>query len=57
MREYGRLVLSGPEGSTTSWYLGLTDRYVVVVVVEGSVDLANVAAIGREVGTAVSSTR
>ena len=38
--EYSVLVLSGPEGSTNSWYLGLAPanapRYGVVVVVEDS---------------------
>ncbi len=57
MREYGRLVLSGPEDSTNGWYLGFTNRYLVVVVVEGSDELDNVVAIGRGVGTAVSTTR
>ena len=38
--EHSVLVLSGPEGSTNSWYLGLAPanapRYGVVVVVENT---------------------
>ena len=52
IREYSRLVLSGPEGSTNGWYLGLADHFVVVIVVEGSDDLLRVEAIGRGVITA-----
>jgi len=55
--EYGRLVLSGPENTTNGWYLGFTNRYVVVVVVEGSDDLVNVATIGRGMMTAVLNPR
>ncbi len=49
--EHAVLVLSGPEGEMNAWYLGLAPaaepRYAVVVVVEGSQDLAAVTAIGR----------
>lgn len=43
-------VLSGPEGSTNSWYLGLaplaSPRYVVVVVLENEPDAEVAAAVG-----------
>lgn len=43
-------VLSGPEGSTNSWYLGLaplaSPRYVVVVVLENEPNASVAAAIG-----------
>ena len=51
--EHAVLVLSGPEGETNAWYLGLAPadapRYAVVIVVEGSKDLAAVAQMGRAV--------
>ncbi len=53
VREYSRLVISGPEGSANGWYLGLTSDYAVVVVVEGSAELDLVEMIGREAMTAV----
>ena len=44
------VVLSGPEGSMNSWYMGVAPlsapRYVVVVVLEGVDDGAVAAAIG-----------
>lgn len=49
--EYGRLVLSGPEGSTNGWYLGAARDYVVIVVVEGSDTLAEVEEMGRSLLT------
>ena len=43
-------VLSGPEGNTNSWYLGLaplaSPRYIVVVVLENEPDAAAAAAVG-----------
>ncbi len=51
------LVLSGPDGSTNSWYLGVTadsdPAYAVVVVLENNHDLAEVARIGQAMLTAV----
>lgn len=51
--EHAVLVLSGPEGEMNAWYLGMAPaaapRYGVVLVVEGSDDLAAVAAMGRAV--------
>ncbi len=48
---YSVLVLSGPEGSTNSWYLGLAPanapRYGVVVVVEDSQDQHSADKIGQ----------
>jgi cell division protein FtsI/penicillin-binding protein 2 len=44
-------VLSGPEGSTNSWYLGLAPAgqptFAVVVVIEDSNDLAEAEQVGR----------
>ncbi len=45
--EYSRLVLSGPQGSTNGWYLGMKDQVVVVVVLEGIDRLAEAKAVGR----------
>lgn len=49
--EFSTLVLSGPEGNTNAWYLGLAPaanpQYAVVVVLENSADLAKVTEIGR----------
>ncbi|MBK8988948.1 MAG: hypothetical protein IPM39_23235 [Chloroflexi bacterium] len=51
------LVLSGPDGSTNAWYLGLAPAanpaYAVVVVLENSSDLTAVEQIGQEMLTAV----
>jgi peptidoglycan glycosyltransferase len=47
MTEYSRLVLSGPQGSTNGWYLGLKDQVVVVVVLEGIDQLTEAEAVGR----------
>jgi peptidoglycan glycosyltransferase len=50
--EYSVLVLSGPEGSTNGWYLGLSPadapKYALVVIVEGSDDANDVEQIGQE---------
>ena len=57
IQAYSTLVLSGPDGSTNSWYLGLapgsSPAYVVVVVLENSRELGSVERIGREMLTAV----
>jgi len=49
--EHNMVVLSGPEGSTNSWYLGLAPagapRYGVVVVVEDSEENASSKQIGN----------
>lgn len=49
--EYATLVLSGPEGSMNSWYLGVAPagnpRYVVVVVIENADSLSVAQAPGR----------
>ncbi len=51
--EYSALVLSGPEGSTNAWYLGLTPapdpRYAVVVILEESHTAGEAESIGRAV--------
>ena len=51
IKEHAALVLSGPEGSTNAWYLGLAPatkpRFAVVVVVEGSDDLLPAQRAGR----------
>jgi peptidoglycan glycosyltransferase len=56
--EHPVLVLSGPEGELNAWYLGMAPanapRYAVVIIVEGSKDLAAVEAMGRALLTAVS---
>lgn len=58
--EHTVLVLSGPEGSTNVWYMGMAPairpRFVVVVVVEKSEDITAVQAIGRGLLTAVLQT-
>jgi penicillin-binding protein A len=52
VREFSTQVLSGPDGSMNSWYVGLAPAsrpaYLVVVVLENTADLAQVEAIGRE---------
>jgi cell division protein FtsW (lipid II flippase) len=49
--EFATLVLSGPEGSTNGWYLGLAPasrpRYAVVVVIEGSDNIFAAQRAGR----------
>ncbi|MBX3055263.1 MAG: FtsW/RodA/SpoVE family cell cycle protein [Anaerolineae bacterium] len=49
--EFSDRVLSGPDGSTNSWYVGLTPadspRYLAVVVVEGGTAVSEAAQIGR----------
>jgi penicillin-binding protein A len=56
--EFSALVLSGPDGSTNAWYLGLAPAddpaYALVVVVEDSDNLAEVVGVGRAVLTAVT---
>jgi peptidoglycan glycosyltransferase len=56
--EHNVLVLSGPENSTNSWYMGMAPatlpRYLVVVVVEGSNDILAAQRVGRALLTAVS---
>ncbi len=47
--EYSRLVLSGPQGSTNGWYLGVKEKVVVVVVLEAVDQLSEAEAIGREI--------
>ncbi len=50
--EYSTLVLSGPEGSTNAWYLGLTPasnpRYAVIVILEESHNAGEAESIGWE---------
>lgn len=50
--EFSTLVLSGPDGSTNAWYVGLAPainpQFVVALVVEESADLAAVEAMGRQ---------
>jgi penicillin-binding protein A len=49
--EFSALVLSGPEGATHGWYLALAPatnpRYALVVVTEGSRDIALAQQVGR----------
>ncbi len=49
--EYAVPVLSGPEGATNTWYLGLTPgdspQYAVVVVLEDNESIIDVEQIGR----------
>jgi cell division protein FtsW (lipid II flippase) len=49
--EYSRLVLSGPDGLTHAWYLGMAPApnptHAVVVVLEDNADLAQAETIGR----------
>jgi peptidoglycan glycosyltransferase len=51
IKEHSVSVLSGPEGSTNSWYLGLAPAgqptFAVVVVIEDSNDLAEAKQVGR----------
>jgi cell division protein FtsW (lipid II flippase) len=51
--EHTVVVLSGPSGTTNTWYLGLAPasapRYVIVVVVEDTDDAAEVEEIGRTI--------
>ncbi len=53
IREFNPLVISGPEGSTNAWYVGIssteTTDYVVVVVLEGSNEESTALEIGRGV--------
>lgn len=47
--EFSVQVLSGPEESANSWYLGMAGNYAIVVIVEGSDDLTTAENIGRGV--------
>ena len=53
IREFSPLVISGPEGSTNAWYVGLaasdTADYVVIVVLEGSDEETTALEMGRGV--------
>lgn len=53
--EYTVQVISGPEGSTNTWYLGLVPaaepRYALVLVLEDSRSPEEAASIGREILT------
>lgn len=55
--EYPIMVLSGPEGTTNAWYLGLipgvSPEYGIVVVIEDTEDTTLAEQIGRKVLTAV----
>lgn len=55
-REFATLVISGPEGSTNSWYVGMANTehavQIAVVVLEESSDLAAVRTVGRRLITA-----
>ncbi len=57
LKEHSVLVLSGPEGSTNAWYLGLapadSPRYGVVVVLEDKNDVAAAKQVGRTLLTDV----
>ncbi|MCA9970335.1 MAG: hypothetical protein KC425_08970, partial [Anaerolineales bacterium] len=57
-REHAVLVLSGPEGSTNAWYLGLypaaAPRYVLVIVLEGAESVARAVENGRGLLRAVT---
>lgn len=53
--EFSTLVLSGPDASINSWYLGATDSgHTVVIVLEDEADLEEIEEIGRALLTAVS---
>ncbi len=58
--EHTALALSGPEGSTNSWYLGMAPasqpRFVVVVVVEKGEGITAVQTIGRTLLQTVVAT-
>ena len=51
IREHAALAVAGPEGSTHSWYIGMTPanapRYLVIVVLEQNDDLATARLIGQ----------
>ena len=53
VREFSPLVISGPDGSTNAWYVGMsateTADYVVIVVIEGSNEELVAQKIGRGV--------
>jgi peptidoglycan glycosyltransferase len=56
---FSTLVLSGPEGSSNSWYLGTVPsgdgQFAVVIVLEEQADLAVVEEMGGELLTAVAA--
>ncbi len=58
IQTFSTLVLSGPDGSNNSWYLGLLpagdQTYAVVVVLENNRNLAEVEQIGEGILTAVN---
>lgn len=55
--EFSTQVLSGPEGTINSWYLGSTPTgETVVIVLEGEDSLEKIELIGRELITAVQQT-
>ncbi len=47
--EFSAPVLSGPQGSINSWYIGWLTDAVIVIVLEGNENVAEVEEIGREV--------
>jgi penicillin-binding protein A len=52
--EFSTLVLSGPDGTTNTWYLGATSTgEAIVIVLEDQAELAEIEVIGRELLTAV----
>lgn len=57
--EYPIMVLSGPEGTTNAWYLGLTPgdspQYGIVVVIEDDESITNAQQIGRKMLLAASN--
>jgi peptidoglycan glycosyltransferase len=54
--EFSTLVLSGPDGTTHTWYLGATaSGETVVIVLEDEVNLEEVEEIGRKLLTAVQN--
>ncbi len=61
MWEIKNLVISGPEGSTNAWYVGMmkteTSDQVVVVILEGSSSLLSAQEIGRGVISAAEEMR
>jgi peptidoglycan glycosyltransferase len=54
--EFSTRVLSGPDGTTNTWYLGATEPgNVVVIVVEDQENLTAIEEIGRDLLTAFSN--
>ncbi|PIE79580.1 MAG: hypothetical protein CSA11_11345 [Chloroflexi bacterium] len=55
--EFSTLVLSGPEGTTNTWYLGATPTgQAIVIVLEDQADLEKIEEIGREILTAAQQS-